>query len=331
MPVSSLAADPKWSGEPGRTEVWYATLTEPQSGTGLWVHCEMVSPTLARGAGPYGHGWLALFPPDGSPICERFGPTPIAPGEPSCWFDADGVGAGPGYLRGSAGTISWDLRWEDATPPLWTFPRVAWSRELLPAAQVVLAPAAVFEGEVASADGSVSFDGARGGLAHIYGHGNAARWGWVHADLGGGDVLEIVSAVSTRPGLDKLPPLAFIRLRVDGRDWPAGVLPAVRTRTMLSLPRWAVEGRIGMRRIRVSVVMPAERCVALEYFDPDGEAAVCTNTERADIEVGIDRWTLDRRGGRWMSEREWSIRGTGHAEVGLRAPEAPPPNERRPS
>lgn len=333
---TSLASAPRWSGAAGRTEVWYATLTEPQTGTGLWVHYETVSPTAGCGE-PYGHGWVALFPPDDPPACERFGPSPITQGnadrqregaqrEGAQWFDDCGASAVPGRLSGSTATVSWDLRWQDPTPPLWTFPRLAWERELLPAAQVVPAPSARFDGKVECEGKPYSFDGARGGVAHIYGHGNAKRWGWIHADLGRGDVLELVSAVSMRPGMNKLPPLAFIRLRVGGRDWPGGLLPSMRVRSNLALPRWSVEGRIGWRRIRIDVDQPAERCVALEYADPDGERAVCTNTERADIDIEIQRWELGGRGGRWVRERSWSLRGTGHAEVGLRSPDAPPPS-----
>ena len=45
--------------------------------------------------------------------------------------------------------------------------------------------------------------------------------------------------------------------------------------------------------------------MSLGYTDPDGGTAVCTNTEQADIHVEID-------------DRQWSVLGTGHAEVGLR-------------
>lgn len=41
------------------------------------------------------------------------------------------------------------------------------------------------------------------------------------ADLGG-DVCENVAAVSTRPGMNRLPPLPFIRLRADSADLPSG-------------------------------------------------------------------------------------------------------------
>lgn len=315
-----LASAPRWNGAPGRLEVWYATLTDPATGTGLWVHHEIVAPTTNRAASPYAHGWISVFPAGGAPVTARFGPQPVEPGKPgSPWFEASGCRAEPGKLSGKAGDIRWNLRWSDGGEPLWTFPRVLWSRELLPGAQVLPAPTATFSGTVTVGDTAYGFDGARGGVAHIYGHGNAKRWGWVHADLGNGDVLEVVTAVSHKPLMNRLPPLAFLRLRVDGHDWPAGLLPALRTRTRLALPDWSVEGPIGSRRIRILVRQPPDRSVALEYIDPDGQAAVCTNTERADITVELKR----RAGSGWEIERSWLLRGTGHAEVGLRGRAVP--------
>ncbi|WP_156687689.1 hypothetical protein [Mycobacterium sp. Marseille-P9652] len=309
------AAAPRWRGKAGRLEVWYATLSDPASRAGLWVHCETVAPL--RGD-PYAHGWVTWFPDDGPPRIERFGPEPTAPAAGAAWFEAAGVRVAPELLSGRAGSLGWDLSWKDAGTPLWTFPRAAWERELLPGAQVVLAPTADFTGSVTVGDADRRVDGWRGGVAHIYGHGNAKRWGWVHADLGGGDVVEAVSAVSHKPGLRRLAPLAFVRFRIDGKDWPTTGLPSLRMRTTLGLRHWQLEGRMAGRRVLIRVDQPPERCVSLEYTDPDGGRAVCTNTEQADVHVDID-------------DRHWSVLGTGHAEVGLRGAQAPEPNERIPA
>lgn len=307
------AAAPRWRGQAGRLEVWYATLSDPRTRAGLWVHCETVAPP--RGAA-YGHGWITWFPPDGPPRTERFGPEPTRPAPGPDWFHTAGVRAADGLLDGRAGELAWDLSWTDATRPLWTFPRLAWERELLPGAQVVLAPTAVFTGSLNVGDAAAPVEGWRGGVAHIYGHANAKRWGWIHADLGGGDVLEVVTAVSHKPGLNRLAPLAFVRFRLDGKDWPASPLPSLRMRTTLRPEHWQLQGRIGGRTVLIRVDQPPARCVSLGYIDPDGAAAVCTNTEQADVYVEID-------------DRRWSV--LGHAEVGLRGAEAPDINERIPT
>lgn len=305
------AAAPRWRGQAGRLEVWYATLSDPVTRAGLWVHYETVAPTSGAA---YGHGWVTWFPADGPPHTERFGPVPAEPADGPVWFHAADTRIASEELAGQAGSVSWDLRWKDTGTPLWTFPRAAWERELLPGAQVVLAPTADFSGSLTVGDDVHRLDGWRGGVAHIYGRGNAKRWGWIHADLGNGDVLEVVTAVSHSPGLRRLAPMAFVRFRVDGKDWPAGGLPSLRMRTTLGLRHWQLEGRMGRQSVLIRVDQPEKRCVSLGYTDPDGATAVCTNTEQADIHVEV-------------GDRRWAVVGTGHAEVGLRGAAAPPVTE----
>lgn len=322
-----LAAAPRWRGQAGRLEVWYATLSDPVSRAGLWVHYELVAPA---GEPAYRHGWATWFPPTETdtgagtePRTGRFGPEPVRVATDPAWFATADTRIGFQKLTGRAGSLAWDLGWTDEAGPLWTFPRAAWKRDLLPAAQVVLAPTADFSGSLTADDRTHPVAGWRGAVAHIYGHGNALRWGWIHADLGDGDVLEVVTAVSRRPGLRRLPPLAFIVCRIDGKDWPAIRLPSLRVRTTLGVRQWRLAGRIGFRAVSIRVDQPESRCVSLGYTDPDGATAVCTNTEQADLHLEI-------------GDRKWSVLGTAHAEVGLRGADAPalnerpPPNERTP-
>ncbi|MGW0883194.1 hypothetical protein [Streptomyces sp. NPDC002671] len=309
----------RWRGEPGRTEVWYTTLTDPDSGSGLWLHHELTAP--ADGSAPYAHGWAAVFPKDGPVRHARFGSaewTADASG-----FSADGVAVRPGRLSGTAegGALRWNLTERIADEPLFTFPRWSWRRPVLPAAQMLPGARALYDGSFTLDDTTLTLAAAPGASARIYGHGNARRWAWLHADLGGGDVLEIVAAVSMRPGLRALPPLVFLRLRRQGRTWPRRPeRPAVgwagvwRFRAGISLPTWTVTGRAGLRRIRVEVTQPADRTLTLDYTDPDGRHATCRNSERADAYVLLERWWF----GGWRTEAEWTLDGTAHAEVGTR-------------
>ncbi|MGW4568749.1 hypothetical protein ACWEN3_42550 [Streptomyces sp. NPDC004561] len=310
---------PRWQGEPGRTEVWYTTVTDPDTGSGLWLHHELTAP--ADGSEPYAHGWAAVFPKDGPVRHARFGPAAWTPGRTG--FSADGVTVRPGHLTGSAenGALCWDLTERPADEPLFTFPRWSWRRPLLPAAQMLPAARASYDGTFTHDGTTLTLTGAPGASARIYGHGNARRWAWLHADLGGGDVLEAVAAVSMRPGLRGLPPLVFLRLRRHGRDWPrrperpaVGWAGAGRFRADIALPTWTVTGRSGPRRIRVEVTQPADRTLALDYTDPDGGHATCRNSERADAHVLLERWWF----GGWRTEAEWTLDGTAHAEVGTR-------------
>ncbi|SOD91310.1 hypothetical protein [Streptomyces sp. Ag109_G2-15] len=316
-PGSFLA--PRWRGEPGRTEVWYTTVTDPATGSGLWLHHELTAP--ADGSEPYAHGWAAVFPKDGPVRHARFGPAKWTP--EGSGFTADGIVVRPGRLSGTAegAALRWDLTERPTDEPLFTFPRWSWRRPLLPAAQMLPAARAGYDGTFTHDGTTLTLTAAPGASARIYGHGNARRWAWLHADLGGGDVLEIVAAVSMRPGLRRLPPLVFLRLRRQGRTWPrrpersaAGWAGAGRFRAGIALPTWTVTGRAGPRRIRVEVTQPADRTLALDYTDPDGRHATCHNSERADAHVLLERWWF----GGWRTEAEWTLEGTAHAEVGTR-------------
>jgi hypothetical protein len=307
---------PRWHGRPGRTEVWYTTLTDPVSGAGVWLHHELTAP--ADGSEPFAHGWAAVFPRDGEVRHARFGPVPWT--RPTDGFVTEGVTCAAGQLQGSAGDFRWKLTEHPEAPPLFTFPRWSWRRPLLPAAQMLPAARATYDGEFAYGETTLNLRRAPGAAARIYGHGNAHRWTWLHAELGDGDVLEIVAAVSTRPVLRRLPPLVFLRLRRNGRTWPRrpersaiGLLGPGRFRAGFGLPEWTVTGRTALRRIRVEVNQPPERTLTLEYRDPDGARALCRNSESADARVVLERWW-----GRWRPEATWVLDGTAHAEAGER-------------
>lgn len=319
LPESIALSSPKWRGEPGRVETWYATFTDARTGDGYWLHAE----TLATADGSAtAHGWLAVFPHDGDPVVERFGPERIfAPAGGDAWFDAAGCTIGPGAASGSTANLAWDLTFACAAPPLCTFPRWVFERQLLPGQQLVPAPTASFDGTVTVGGRTAVLERAYGGLAHAVSRGHARRWGWLHADLGNGDVLEVVSAVSTRAGLSLLPPMSFVQLRRDGRDWPRDALAvAPALRGTLALPEWSVAGRVGRQRLRIEVTVPPEESVALAYTDPDGSPATCTNSCRAHCDAVLERFA-----GRWRTEAVWSLRSTAHAEVGLRPEDGGPP------
>jgi hypothetical protein len=303
------AASPRWQGQRGRIEVWYASATDSATGMGLWVHYELVSPTEGD---PYVHGWIAGFPSDLPPGVVRFGPEPVIDAGPD-WLTGTTFSVGPDRMAGSVGDTSWDLAWRGVEPPLWTMGAMPWRREVLPSCQVVCAPKATLVGDVRIDGVSYSIE-AVGNLAHIFGHGNAQKWGWLHADLDDDTTLEIVAAIGRRPAMRKLPPLSFVQLRRDGKDWPRNPLAsAALFRARLDLPTWSVRGIIGTHRLSVTVTQPEDRSVYLDYTDPDGAAAVCCNSEIADVDVSLEKWS---RG--WTTEAQWSLVRTAHAERGYR-------------
>lgn len=290
----------RWRGQPHRVEVWYATFTDAD-GTGYWLHYETVAPSKGDA---YAHGWAAVFPADSPPTIERFGPETAPRVSP---VDDD-------RLAGTAGAIHWDLSFADASAPLWTFPRFAWEREVLPAAQIVPWPRARIRGTF-GVGATVRDVDAIGAVARIYGHGNAQRWCWLHADLGEGAVVELVAATPRRRGLNLLPMVALLQLRVPGAaDWPRNsLLAAPMLHARHRADGFVVGGVVGRRRVGIHVTWPADRAVSLEYTDPDGATATCTNSERASVNLAVQKWQ-----GRWTVERSWHVVGTAHAEIGRR-------------
>ncbi|MGZ6764144.1 MAG: hypothetical protein ACXVEH_12225 [Nocardioides sp.] len=304
----------RWDGRPGRLEVWYSSLTDPATGTGVWLHHELVAPS--DGAPAYAHGWVCVFEPGAPPLLRRFGPEPWA--HPAVGF-ACGEVTYDGRLAGRAGEVSWDLASEHAGAGpervLHTFPAWSWRRQVLPAAQVVPRPTGRYTGTVRVGGRELVLRDAPGADARIYGHGNGRRWGWLHADLGDGEACEVVAAVSMRLGLDRLPPLPLVRLRLADGDWPGDPLvTALATSARLRRDGFEVEGRLGRlgplggRRVRVRVDLPEVETVEVDYRDPDGAALLCRNSLRADATVEVVR------GG--TVERAWRLDGVAHAEVG---------------
>ena len=311
----SDALSRRWRGQRGRLEVWYATVSDPGSGTGFWVHHELVAPLSSA---PYTHGFAAMFRRSGPAILERFGPEDTTTAPSSEIPQPGGTSFGVSSIRGRIGALGWDLArsaLEEPSAPLFTFPEWAWKHEVFPAAQILPVASSRLEGTLSAHGEQVRLtDMARGNLAHIYGHGNAERWGWLHAELGGGDVLEIVSAVSRRALLRNLRPLSFVKLRVGGADWPRDpLLCAPLFRAELGLPWWRISGTIGRYRLRAEITIAPERSVSVGYEDPDGETATCTNSEMADADI-----VLEHKLSRWETEARWTLRSTAHSEIGTR-------------
>jgi len=153
-----------------------------------------------------------------------------------------------------------------------------------------------------------------GGGAHIFSHGSAPHWAWLHADLGDSDLLEVVAAVPHLPFGLHVPHRPIARLRLDGRDHPGeSVVAGLVGHCTVEPPEWrAVIPLARGRRVRVSVELPPERSVQLVYPNPDGTFAFCTNTEQANARIVVER----RQGRSWGVDREWDLDGTAHSEIG---------------
>ncbi len=301
-------SEPRWRNQPGRTEVWYTTLTDPDSGTGVWLHHELIAPDTGK---PYVHGWISVFPPDSVPVTRRFGPYACS-ANPLQSLAEHGMTVSPQRMSGDLGDVSWDLRCAgNRSQPLFPMSRTVWRRSLLPASQIVPQPSARFSGPIGYPAKKLSLQDASGASARVYGHGNAQRWIWLHADLGNDDVLEIIGAVARQHSLRWLPMLVFIQLRRHGKVWPRfPLLAAWRFHARIRGDTWTVRGRMGGQQLQVQVTLPTTQTVELEYVDPDGAHALCRNSERATAHIVV------QHARRQTTTIEWQLDGTAHAEIG---------------
>ena len=64
----------RWDGGPGHYEVWYVTLTDPESGIGVWIRHTLLAPLDAPAEAAL---WLVAMAPDG----DRFARLRLEPKE----------------------------------------------------------------------------------------------------------------------------------------------------------------------------------------------------------------------------------------------------------
>src|SRR3954466_16003932 len=60
----------RWDGRPGHYEVWYATLTDPRTATGVWIRYALRAPLVA-GEDAEGTLWRAAMTPGGERDARR--------------------------------------------------------------------------------------------------------------------------------------------------------------------------------------------------------------------------------------------------------------------
>ena len=212
----------RWDGRPGRLEVWYDTLTDPATGTGVWLHHELVAPTPVPERPAYSHGWIAVFPPDG-PRCGS-GSAP-ARWATDPWFTCgEDVRSEPGRRSGRTASLSWDLTVADGGDAALHLPRRHVAPGAPPGRPDPPAPTATYRGTVTAGGRTLVLDGARGG--------RPASTATATPNGGGGSMPTSGTATCSRwwpppprrRGLDRLRPLPFVRLRLDGPG-PAGRRP----------------------------------------------------------------------------------------------------------
>jgi hypothetical protein len=321
----------RWDGSEGHYEVYYLTLTDPASGTGLWIRYTMLAPLRATGNEPTCSLWfLAMDPVDPDRHVARKGTWPIselvAHAEP---FELRIAGATltDSGMRGEFEDVAWDLRWSPtASPyrhvhPLLERARIAKTVLLLPHGDLSIS------GTVRMGDRTLNIEGARGGQAHLWGSQHAARWAWAHCNdfqstegaPQPGDFVDGVSVYVPRFGREVGPNTPVVG-RIAGRDF-ASISPArvLRNRSTFSLTTWSWEATDGARKLSGEVDVRREQLVGVTYHDPDGTPAWCYNSEVASMRLHVYDRDRSHPGG-WRLTHTLTAPGRAHFEYAQRAP-----------
>jgi hypothetical protein len=317
----------RWDGRPGHYEVWYATLTDPRTATGVWIRYALRAPLVA-GEQAECTLWLAAMTPGGERYARRAS-FPVGPLEAHadpfrvCLAGADLSDRG---AAGNAGDGAWELSWTPRLPAVgFVHPLV--QRTGIAQTELVLShPDLAISGTVRLGDRALELDGAPGAQAHLWGTRHAARWAWAHCnDLHAVDgtprpdtYLDGVSVHVERRGRE-LGPSTPVVGRFRGEDFAAtDPLALVRARSRYGLTTWQFEARDGKRRIVGEVDAPRDGLVGVTYHDPDGRPAYCYNSEVASMHLSV--WDRTKRGRFGWTLRDTLVAdGRAHFEYGQRA------------
>ncbi|HVP00981.1 MAG TPA: hypothetical protein VMT10_00310 [Solirubrobacteraceae bacterium] len=316
----------RWDGSPGHYEVWFITLTDGASGTGVWIRFALHAPDHAPADCSL---WFLVMRPDGTRFAarERLGAELLREeGGPTRLVIADCELSARGSA-GAFGEVRWELRWDPAPAPgLPVHPAIERLR-LAKTMFVIPQPSVAIEGTVAFGGQSLELSGAHGAQAHLWGSKHADSWGWAHAaeleTLDGeprpGDWIDGISIIARRMGRSVGPSTSVVG-RLLGEEFQATApLSVLRARSTSGLSRYRAETRAGNRRVLFEVDAPLGTLVGVTYDDPDGERLRCWNTEVASMRL----WVWDRarrRGSPWLLRETLQAPGRACFEYAQREP-----------
>jgi hypothetical protein len=324
----------QWQGRPGHYEVYYVTLTDPETGVGFWIRYTMVAPLPATGEAATCSLWLMAMDPrdpvanvgekvsfpvsemvaEADPFRLRIGGASLTDQGMTGSFERDGR------------TFSWQLEWEPRLPayghvhPALRRAKIAKTILFLPHPDLEISGSVDLDGR------RIELDRVRGGQAHLWGSKHATRWAWAHCnDFVGADggprrdvFVDGVSVYVPRFGRE-LGPSTPVVARVNGADLLSiGPLAVQRNKSDFDLTSWRFEAAAGRRKLAGEVSARAEDLVGVTYHDPDGQLAYCYNTEVADMRLELLERSSAR--GAWDRKDEFRSDGRAHFEYAQREP-----------
>ncbi len=283
----------------GHYESFYLRGNHPDRPLAFWLRYTIFSPA-GRPAEALGELWAVLFDGESGahvtakvevPYAEcLFSPTS---------FDVRVAGAvlDRATLRGTAGDVSWDLRYAGTEPPLYLLPKGLYRGGFPKAKTLVSLPGARFAGRIDAAGRHLDIDGWRGSQNHNWGsrHTDRYAFGQVAGFDNAPDSFLEVATVRTRVGPVWTPEMTLLVLRHGGREYALTSLRrAVRATARVGTASWTFATGDGSVRVEGRVEAPASAFVVLDYPNPPGGVKYCLNTKLARCELVV----TDRASGR---------------------------------
>lgn len=295
---------PRWRGQRGFYEVYFIKLNLPEQGRALWLRYTLLAP---RAGDPVAELWGFCFDhrhPErnwGAKQCLpaahtnwRKGALPLQLGEGGT---LNHTGAS-GNLTDEGGFLHWELRW---TPPLqavglfparWLysapFPR---TKYLSPGWDLRIEGVVTVHGE------TLSFAGAPGQQAHLWGTHYADEWVWAHCNAFAERDDAVFEALYASTRLAGRPfAMGMLCLKLGDRFYALRSWRACRQMESRStVGRWRFAGEQGAFRIEGEIEVDASHFLGARYTTPSGEARWCHNTKVGGLSLRL----LTREHGEW--------------------------------
>lgn len=321
----------RWDGRPGHYEVYYVTLTDPESGVGVWIRYTMLAPLDPAAEPATASLWVLAMDPrrDRPGTFGRKASFPVeqmrAVADPFVLTIADARLDDAG-MAGAFDDVAWDLRWK---PTDRGYRHVHRALERLGVAKTVLVlPHAdlTIDGTITLGDERLEIAGARGGQAHLWGCKHANAWAWVHCNdfrrLDGSPApdtfIDGVSVFVPRFGREVGPSTPIVG-RTGGEDFTStSLLRVVANESTFALTGWRFAAVDGDRRLVGEVDADRDQIAGVTYHDPDGDTAYCYNTETASMRLHV--FERGNQVGGWTHITTLAAPGRAHFEYAQRTP-----------
>jgi hypothetical protein len=288
--VNGARYDP---GRPvGHYESYYLRGNHPDRPLAFWLRYTIFSPA-GRPADAVGELWAVVFDGESRAHTVARVEAPFA----ECAFSGTslevrvaGATLDGGGLRGTAGAVSWDLRYSGTEPPLFLLPRRLYRGGFPKAKSLVPLPLARFTGSLDVAGHRIDVDGWTGSQNHNWGsrHTDRYAFGQVAGFDGAPDSFLEVATARSRIGPLWTPDLTLLVLRHGGREHALTSLRgAARAAASVGAHSWTFATQDRQVRVEGRIEAPPSAFVLLEYRDPPGGIKYCLNTKLARCELVV--------------------------------------------